>query len=132
MTANRNLSLLNRSIGAALLVLMVIGALGLWIGIPVAILWGLGKLVDRPAEHLVLALLAVPSVMALFAVLLTRLNRLYLRVNGFDLVPVDTEEWAPRVRGPLDRILAACAVIAAVALLSWMLFSGAPTGNVPW
>jgi hypothetical protein len=106
---------------------MTVGAFALWIGVPAAVLWGLGKIVKDPAEHLVLGLVAIPSGMVLFAMLLAQLNTIYLRVTGFVANSGrDDGGWMPRLQGPLDRILGFCAVIAIVALLAWMVF--APSG----
>ena len=121
----------NRAFAALLFALLVVGGFGVWIGVPVGILWLLGQLVDSKTEHLVLGLIAVPVGMVLFAVLLTPLNTLYLRVNGYVLADgpgeEEDEEWVPRLRGPLDRILGICAIIALVALLLWLVFG---TGHI--
>jgi hypothetical protein len=121
-SAARSSSGLDRALGALLFALLVVGGFGVWIGIPAGILWLLGKLVESKAQHLVLALIAVPIGMVLFAALLTPLNSLYLRVNGYELAEDEDDEWVPRLRGPLDRILGVCAIIALVALLLWLVF----------
>jgi hypothetical protein len=133
MGAERAVGVLDRAFGALLLLLMVIGAFALWIGVPAGVLWGLGKLVDNPTEHLIFGLLAVPLGMALFGIFLARLNRSYLRVSRLD-PPPDGEggEWVPRLRGPLDRIIGVSAVIAFAALLAWMVFGDTTTGSAPW
>jgi hypothetical protein len=119
---------------AALLTLMVFGTFALWIGVPAAILWGLGRLVSNRTEHLVLGLLAVPAGMVLFAIALAQLNTIYLRVGGVGTVSGDGEDrWVPRLQGPLDRILGLCAVIALLGLLAWMILGDSATGPVsPW
>jgi ABC-type dipeptide/oligopeptide/nickel transport system permease subunit len=123
---------LDRAFGALLLLLMVVGAFALWIGVPAGVLWGLGKLVDNKTEHLVLGLLAVPLGMVLFGIVLARLNWTYLRVSGVELRSEEEDgEWVPRLRGPLDRIVGASAVIALVAFLAWMIFGETTTGSVP-
>ena len=125
-----SIGIVNRTLGAGVMALMVLGSFGLWIGVPAGILWILGKLVESKSEHLLLALIAVPTGMALFALLLFRLNALYLRVNGYTLTKSsgedDDEEWLPDVRGPLDRILGVCAIIALVGFFAWMLFAEGP------
>jgi hypothetical protein len=132
MSAERRVGALDRALGALLLLLMVVGALALWIGVPAGVLWGLGKLVDDRTEHLVLGLVAVPLAMVLFGVVLSSLNRTYLRVSGIEFRSDEEDgEWVPRLRGPLDRIVGVSAVIALVAFLLWMIFGDTTTGSVP-
>lgn len=133
MGAERPVGTLDRAFGALLLLLMVVGALALWIAVPAGVLWGLGKLVDDRTEHLILGLLAVPLAMVLFGIVLARLNTTYLRLSGVELRSDDEEdgEWLPRLRGPLDRIVGISAVIALVAFLLWMIFGETTTGSVP-
>lgn len=121
-----------RALATLLLLLMVIGAFGLWVGIPAAVLWALGKLISNTTEHLILGLVAVPLTMVLFVLLLAGLNAAYLRVVGVSSPDSgDEDDWRPRLRGPLDRIVAVSAVIALVAFLAWMFFGDTGTGSVP-
>jgi hypothetical protein len=123
---------LNRALGALLLVVLILGGFVLWIGVPVAILWILGKVADSKSEHYLLALVAIPSGMVLFGVLLAWLNALYLRVSGVEIEDED-DQWLPRLRGPLDRILGVCSIIALVVILGWVLFGGQhPDGGTVW
>jgi hypothetical protein len=132
MSAQRQVGAFDRAIGALLLLLMVVGAFALWIGVPAAVLWGLGEIVDNRTEHLVLGLLAVPSAMVLFGLLLAMLNTAYLRISGVELSPAGEEDrWVPRLRGPLERIIGVSAVVALVAFIAWMLFGDTTTGSVP-
>jgi hypothetical protein len=112
----------------ALFGLMVLGGFALWIAVPGAILWGLGRIANTKTQHFLLALIAVPAGMALFAILLVRLNDLYLRVNGFDMEADEDGQWVPRLRSPLDRILVICSIVALLALLAWVVF--APTTRI--
>jgi hypothetical protein len=123
-----------RGLGALLLLFLVIGAFALWIGVPVAVLWALGKLSSDPTEHLVLGLIAVPLGMVLFGLLLAFVNTAYLRISGVPFPTSDDEsEWTPRLRGPLDRIIAISAVICLIAFLGWLLFGSAGAGPAgPW
>jgi hypothetical protein len=126
-------SAVDRAFGAFLLLLMVVGAFGLWIGVPAGVLWGLGKILDDPTEHLIFGLLAVPLGMALFGIALAGLNRSYLRLNRVDLRSEDEEGgWVPGLRGPLDRIIGASALIALLTLVAWMFFGDTKTGSAPW
>jgi hypothetical protein len=122
---------LERLVGTVLLLLMVVGSFALWIGVPAAVLWGLGEIVENRTEHLLLGLLAVPVGIVLLETLLAQLNTIYLRVIGFELDADEEDEWVPRLRGPLDRILGVSAVIALIAFLVWMFFGDNTTGSVP-
>ena len=121
-----------RALAAVLLLALVVGAFALWVGVPAAVLWGIGKLVNDPTEHLLLGLIAVPIGMVLFGAVLATVNTAYLRISGVTF-PTDDDEWTPRFRGPLDRIIGTSAVICLVAFLVWLLFGSAgaaPAG--PW
>jgi hypothetical protein len=131
--AERPVGALDRAYGALLLMLMVIGAFALWIGVPAGVLWGLGNLITNKTEHLILGLLAVPLGMVLVGIVLAWLNAAYLRVSGANLSEDEEDEWTPRLRGPLDRIVGVSAVIALLAFLAWMFFGDVQTGpSAPW
>ena len=118
-------SITDRLAGAFLLVLMSVGCLVLWIGIPVGCLWLAAKWSDSNAEHFLYVLPMVLVGMAAFAKFLFWLNRLYVRVTlGSHAVEVDPEaddEWdEPRwVRGPLETLLVASLLVALIALFAW-------------
>ena len=123
----------DRVLGALLLLLMVIGAFALWIGVPAAALWALGKATGDPTEHLILGLIAVPLGMILFGLVLAVLNTAYLRVSGVSFASDDESEWRPRLRGPLDRIIGISAVICLAAFLGWLIFGSAGVAPMgPW
>jgi len=107
-----------------LLVVLIVGCLFLWIGIPVVGLWLLGKLVESSTNHFVIGLIGVPAAMALFAPFLFWVNGLYLRVTGA-WVPrdevEDEEEWRPP-RGPLEPLLVWSFLIALALLVLWFFF----------
>ena len=123
-----------RGLGALLLLLLVIGAFALWVAVPDAVLWALGKLSSDPMQHLVLGLIAVPSAMVLFGFVLAFINTAYLRISGVPfLTSNDESEWRPRLRGPLDRIIGISAVICQLAFLGWLLFGSSGVGPAgPW
>jgi hypothetical protein len=134
LDAQRGVGVLDRALGAVLLLVMLVGAFVLWVGVPAAVLWGLGKLISDPAEHLVLGLIAVPLGMVLFGLVLAFLNTAYLRLSGVRLPGSDDEEdWRPRLRGPLDRIIRISAIVCLFAFLAWLLFGSAGIAPVgPW
>jgi hypothetical protein len=125
---------LARHLAATLvLLLMMIGGFILWLGVPAAILWALGQIAESKAQHYLYALLAIPSGMLLFALLLIRINWLYLRLSRVGAEREGDQEERPRLRGPLDRILGVCSVIALVAVLGYLLFGGQhPEGGTVW
>jgi len=120
----------NRIVGAFLLFVMAVACATFWIGVPLAILWGLGELTDSGTTHFVAALVGIPVAMAVFSPLLFWLNGLYLRVTGvLDRLVEDEEEadWQRRVRGPLEPMLVASFVVALVALCVWFfVFAESP------
>jgi hypothetical protein len=124
----------HRGLGALLLLFLVIGAFALWVGVPVAVLWALGKLGLDRTEHLIFGLIAVPIGMVLFGLLLAFVNTAYMRVSGVPFSTSDDEsEWTPRLRGPLDRIIGISAVVCLLAFLGWLLFGSAGVGPAgPW
>jgi hypothetical protein len=132
MRAERGIGVADRALGALLLLGMVLGAFALWVGVPVAVLWALGKLITNPIEHLILGLIGVPLGMVLFGLVLARLNGAYLRLSGAPLPAAnDEDEWRPRLHGPLDRIVAVSAYVALLAFLGWLIFGDTTTGAVP-
>jgi formate hydrogenlyase subunit 3/multisubunit Na+/H+ antiporter MnhD subunit len=114
---------LDRLAAGFLLLLLAIGSLTLWIGVPAGWLWLASKLTDSEATHFVAAIVGTPVAIVLFGWLLVWINRLYLRVRWASVPqPADYEddEDEPRpMRGPLEPLLAASLVIALVALVVW-------------
>jgi hypothetical protein len=112
----------DRLAAAFLLLLMAVGSVVLWLGLPVAGLWALSKLTDSGTTHFLLSLFLIPAAMVLFAPALFWMNGLYLRVVGA-LPPEDEDEYGRwRVRGPLELFLYAGMILALVALIAWLLF----------
>jgi hypothetical protein len=105
-----------------LLLLMGVGSLVLWIGLPVGVLWALSRVTASSTQHFVAAVIAVPAAMILFAPALFWLNRLYLRVIG--VLEEDDEDRPWRLGGPLELFLFASMAIALGVLLAWILFLG--------
>jgi hypothetical protein len=121
-----------RSTRVLLLVLMGVGSLVLWIGIPVGILWVLSRLTESSTQHFVLAIVAIPAAMVLFAAVLSWLNGLYLRVIGA-LGPEDgDEDRRRRLSGPLELFLYASMAIAVAVLFAWILFLGERPPYTVW
>jgi ABC-type proline/glycine betaine transport system permease subunit len=115
----------DRVAAAFVLVVLAAACLVFWIGIPLAVLWGLSKATDDATTHFVSGLLGVPLAMALFSPILFFLNNLYLRVTGvLERLAEDEEEsgWQRRVRGPLEPMLFLSLAVAIVALCIWFFF----------
>ena len=111
-----------RAAGVFVLLIMFAASVFFWVGIPLGGLYLLGQVVDSASTHFVLGLIGVPLAMALFTPALFWLNALYLRVTGiWARIQAEQEEfgWSRRVTGPLEPMLFASFVVAAVALLVW-------------
>jgi len=133
-TAASGVGTVARMLGAVLLLMLLIGSFGLWVGVPALVLWGLGAVTDDPTEHLILGLIGVPLGMILFGLVLAFLNTAYLRVVGVSFATSDDDgDWRPRLRGPLDLLIRVSAAICLVAFLVWLLFGSAGVGPAgPW
>ena len=124
MTAGRTTSSNRDRIAAGfLLVLLAVGCLVLWIGIPWGGLWLTGEIADSSAGQFLYALLLIPATMAIWALGLAWINNLYMRVTGVHRGDEEDEpgSWR-RVRGPLEALLAASFVFAIAALFIWFFF----------
>jgi hypothetical protein len=115
-----------------LLLLMGVGSLVLWVGIPAGVLWALSRLTESSTQHFLLALIAVPAAMVLFAPALFWLNGLYLRVTGALRPEEDDEERRRRLGGPLELFLYASLAMAVAALLAWIFFLGERPPYTVW
>jgi hypothetical protein len=110
---------LDRAAAGFILVLLGVGSLVLWVGIPYGLLWLFGRVTDSWNGHFLMSVLLIPVAMALFAPALFWLNGLYLRVTGV-LRPEDAEDDRDRsLRGPLEIFLYAGMIMAVVALCVW-------------
>jgi hypothetical protein len=122
---------------AEALVLAVLGlaCVGWWVGVPAAVLWGLSKLTDSFAGHVVLGLIGVPAAMVLLAPLLFWLNGLYLQVACvLDRMEEDEDEsgWHRRVRGPLEPMMVLSFAVALVASMIWFFFFAEDPPRIVW
>lgn len=114
-----------------LLVLMALGSLVLWIGVPAGCLWLAARLADSLATHFVIALPLTIAAMSAWAAGLFWINGLYMRIAGAFTEPEDPDEPPRRLRGPLEPILVVSLVIALVALFVWFFgFAENPSSQV--
>jgi hypothetical protein len=108
---------LDRAAAGFILVLLGVGSLLLWVGIPLGLLWSFGRMTDSWNGHFLMSVLLIPIAMALFAPALFWLNGLYLRVTR--VLSDDDEDSERRLRGPLEIFLYAGMLMAVVALCVW-------------
>ena len=103
-----------------LLVLLAVGCLVLWIGIPWGGMWLTGEMADSSAAQFLYALALIPATMFVWALGLAWTNNLYLRIAGIHRGDEEDEpgSWG-RVRGPLEALLIASLVLAIAALFIW-------------
>ena len=123
----------HRLAAAFLLLLLGVGSLLLWIGIPFGLLWFFSRVTDSWNGHFLMSLVLIPLAMALFAPALFWLNGLYLRVTGV-IRPdeEDDDEQERRIRGPLEFFLYLGMVAALIALTIWFFFFAKNPPQVIW
>ncbi len=110
---------LDRLVAVFILVLLGVGSVFLWVGIPYGLLWFFARVTDSWNGHFLMSVVLIPIAMALFAPVLFWLNGLYLRVTGV-LNPKDEEEDPDRrLRGPLEIFLYIGMFMAVVSLCVW-------------
>jgi hypothetical protein len=107
----------DRLAGGFVLVLLGIGSMFLWVGIPFGLLWFFGRVTDSWNGHFLMSVVLIPIAMALFAPTLFWLNGLYLRITG--VLSDEDEDDERRLRGPLELFLYAGMILAVVALCIW-------------
>jgi hypothetical protein len=113
------LRVLDRAAAIFILVLLGVGSLFLWIGIPYGLLWFFAHVTDSWNSHFLMSVVLIPIAMALFAPTLFWLNGLYLRVTGVLTEQDEEEDPGRRLRGPLELFLYAGMILAIVALCVW-------------
>ena len=122
----RDLSTADRMAAAFLWILMAVGSLAMWVGVPAGWLWVAGKITSDQAQHITLSVIGVPLAIIIWARGLFWLNRLHMRVTmprlmrEIEEAPEDEE---PRViRGPLEPLMVGSLVVAIVAMAIWFFF----------
>jgi hypothetical protein len=135
--AARPSSTVDRAVSAFLLLLMAVGSLLLWIGVPAGWLWVAGKITEDTTAHFLVSALGAPIAIIAWARVLFWLNRLYLRVNhgpsAVEPDPDEAEDDPPRwVRGPLEPLLVGSLCIALAAMLAWFFVLAESPNAAPW
>ena len=127
-------------VALALVLLMGIGSVVLWIGIPVGVIWGASQIVasqQQPGMGIYAAMaVVIPTLMWACLKLLRRLDLVYARVTGAKRDEIYRPAWTRSLRGErssnrhtpvLDVVMVVSVGIALVALLAWFaLFAGSP------
>ena len=122
----------DRLAAAFILVLLGVGSLLLWVGIPFGLLWFFARVTDSWNGHFLMSLVLIPVAMAVFAPALFWLNGLYLRVTGV-MRPEDDEEDSDRhLRGPLEIFLYLGMIMAVAALCVWFFGYAKNPPEVIW
>jgi hypothetical protein len=120
-----------RLAAVSLAALIFVGSLVLWIGIPVAWVWGASQLVNHYPIVYAAALLGCPTTMALWGWVLHRINVVYLRVSGADSGPPTRSPWLKSLsaerkryaRGSVLEISMMISVIVAILSMAiWFFF----------
>lgn len=122
----RDLSVGDRLVATFLWILMALGSVAMWVGVPAGWLWVAGQITSDQTQHIVLSVLGVPLAIILWARGLFWLNRLHMRVTmprlmrELEEAPEDEE---PRtIRGPLEPLMVASLAVAIVAMAIWFFF----------
>jgi hypothetical protein len=92
-------------VAALLLLLMALGSIVLWIGIPIGWLYLASQLVDSSQPTLgpyVLVIFGIPITMFVFGKLLFTLDRVFERVTGRDATTDFRPPWLRSMRGERD------------------------------
>jgi hypothetical protein len=100
-----DLSILRKPTALLLIVVMAIGSVFLWLGIPVAWIYGVSQMVDSTQPQLgpyLAIIVGVPVSMFVFGRLLYRLNQTYERVTGQTSQVRVQLAWLRSMRGERD------------------------------
>jgi hypothetical protein len=125
-----------RVLAAFLALMIVLGSLVLWIGVPIAGFWAAGQLFTESTRFLMFVLLTVPLTMVAFGFGLYRLNALYMSLrdqepggprprSGWLVSNTDERRSSRLKRGPrqlIDVAMTASIVAALVLMIVWFFF----------
>jgi hypothetical protein len=122
-----------------LLVLLTVGSLMLWVGVPAGWLWLASQITESESAHLALGIVGMPVAIILFAIVLVWINRLYMRVVWSRGPPLPEEletgegDEIRVPRGPLEPLLVVSLVLSVVALFVWFfVFAENPSWGPMW
>lgn len=116
----------DRLVAAFLWLLMAVGSLAMWVGVPAGFLWVAGKVTADQAQHIMLSVIGVPLAIILWARGLFWLNRLHMRVTRplliRELEEAPDDEPPRPIRGPLEPLMVGSLAVAIVAMAIWFFF----------
>jgi hypothetical protein len=120
----------------ALVVLMALGSVVMWIGVPLGLVYIASKLADTPKPSMgpyLVVILGLPLGMAVVGKALGALNRAHIRLTGTE-VDEYRPGWTRSMRGErqvnrrggvLDRVMIVSVAVAAVVFAVWFFgFAG--------
>jgi hypothetical protein len=135
-------TILTTPIALALILLMAVGSVFLWIGIPIGWIYLVSKMVDSSQPSLgpyVLLIVAIPVSMALVGKLLFSLDHVYSRVTGQDSEVKFRAPWLKSMRGEratarrltvLEMTMLVSVSLALLAFAIWFFgFAGSSLPN---
>jgi hypothetical protein len=104
-----------------------LGSLLMWVGVPAGWLWLVTRVIEHYPEAYAAALFGCPITMGMLALLLARLNLLYLRMSGHHpghertawLKSLSGDRRARRPRTVLDTSMTISVVLAFLTLCVW-------------
>jgi hypothetical protein len=125
-----------RLMAAFLAVVIVLGSLMLWIGVPIGGFWVAGHLFTESTRIVLFCLVAIPLTMVLTGFLLYRVNGIYESLRGGEARPPGRSGWlvshtderrsARLRRGPrqlIDVAMTSSIVIALLLMVFWFFFA---------
>jgi hypothetical protein len=116
----------DRVVAAFLWVLMAIGSIAMWVGVPAGWLYVAGQITSDQAQHIMLSVLGVPLAIIIWARGLFWLNRLHMRVTMPRLMreieEADDEDEPRVIRGPLEPLIVGSLAFAILAMFVWFFF----------
>jgi hypothetical protein len=119
-----------RLLEAFLVVLIFLGSLVLWLGIPAGWIWLASQLVDRYPSVYAIAIVACPATMAGWGWVLYRIYAVYVGVRGVRdeqprsawLKSLSAERGPRRPRSVLDVSMTVSVIVALLVIAIWFFF----------
>lgn len=126
MDTRADLSVVDRVVAAFLWILMAVGSVAMWVGVPAAWLYVAGQITSDQTQHIMLSVLGVPLAIIIWARGLFWLNRLHMRVTMPRLMreieEADEDEEPRVIRGPLEPLMVGSLAVAIFAMGVWFFF----------
>jgi hypothetical protein len=126
----------HKLLAAFLALVIVLGSLVLWVGVPIAGFWVAGHLFTKSTHIVMFSLVAIPLTMVLTGLGLYRVNGLYESIRGGEARPASRSGWlvshtderrSMRLqrgsRQLIDVAMTVSIVTALVLMVVWFFFS---------